>query len=747
MSHMTNAIGNLNTLGLELYSGGCGSLTSVACIQQGQSVAHRVANFSTLAPSETYYIRQYGNIPDNTITIVTPPANDDITGAIQLFPSPAAVQNIPSYSCHATSKRFSKICTTTHLTMEHDTWFYFVAQAASHTVSTGHANSFWNEETVVGYQLEAFRGFAPDSASLAPKLISCATNSLSLSNLVIGDTVYVRVASMGAGITNIFTIKVSNALSMDEPAGAALLSKKDVYEYKVNTTGATQSLPSSGCMHGDFADDDIWFTFYAAADVKRIVAGMESTGITLQLFSGTPGNLSPLLCSNNIMVLPTTLTNGNLYYIRAYTKVNTTRGDFKIGLFTDEDLYANTCGQAAATLGPNLVLNPRFEIEEPYLWPNISSGYGYAGRALATGWWNASAATADTWGGDYPIGGLGNVPAVSGYGKNKIPRSGKSMLGMQSSSQGGVWNEYATGKLTQPLTKGKTYFVSFYMSFTEDYPNYAFNIGAWFNNDSTHNIGTNPLLVTPHVGIVPGSSINAKTKWYNICGYFTADKPYSFITIGNFGENGIYNGGVFNNYFFIDDVVVAEAPNNPLPLTLMDFTGRLNASKQSELKWNTSTETNTSHFNIEWRSDATDFTSIGTVQAAGNSAGSSYYFMHNNPAVGTNYYRLKMYDVDGEFTYSPVVKIMNNERAGGLLAYPNPVRDILNISVMMAQEERVLFSIVDSYGRIVGSQQKLLQKGKNLFGWNLHGLAAGNYILVSTSHGHGATKFIKISEN
>lgn len=734
LNHVVSTIGTINSLGLELYSGGCGSLTSMACIPQGTSVLHRVQNFSNLIAGNTYYIRQYGNITDNTISIITAPANDDITGAIRLYPSPSAVQTMPSYSNHAASKRFGKICTSSAVNMEHDTWFYFVAEATSHTVSTTNGNSFWEEEALAGYRLEAFRGFGQDSLSLAPKLLSCATNTLALSNLTIGDTVYIRVGALSAGATNIFTVKVSNTLNMDEPAGAVLLSRRNVFEYKVNTTGATQSLPSSGCVVADFPDDDVWFKFTAAADVKRIVAGRESTDISLQLFSGTAGNLTPVLCTNNIMVLPATLTNGNLYYLRAYTKVNTTRGDFRIGLFGEDDLYANSCNQPELNLGPNLVLNSRFEMEEAFVAGNVSTNIAVPGKRLAAGWWGASSSTPDTWSGDHPIGGLGYVTATSGYGENKIPRSGQRMLGILNY---GGWHEYVTGKLTQPLTKGKTYFVSFYISFAEGYSNHAFKIGALLNNDSIHGIGTQTLNITPQVGTLPGSSIDAKTKWYNVCGYLTADDAYAFITIGNFGDARIYSADPAKpTYMFIDDVVVAEVTGSVVPLTLLEFRGRMNAQHQSELTWVTASETNTNRFEVEWRTGTGNFSKIGSLPAAGNSSTNQHYqFIHQKPLAGYNYYRLKMFDTDGRFSYSPVVRTGTAGNGIKLSVYPNPVSDILTVSASVEKTSMVFFQIIDSYGRTVASKQRLLQKGSNSFSWILATLAAGNYYIVLSNNG------------
>jgi len=276
------------------------------------------------------------------------------------------------------------------------------------------------------------------------------------------------------------------------------------------------------------------------------------------LFSGTPGNLTALQCSNNIMVLPASLTNGTQYYLRVYSKVNGQAASFRIGLFDEATLSANECLSNTSLLGPNLIANPRCESDETYLLPTITMGTGYAGKKLTKGWWGASEATPDTWNADYPRVGFGNVPNDAGYGFNKIPRSGKGMLGMINDSFGGIWVEYVTGKLKLPLVKGKTYFVSFYVNFADNFQKAAYNVGALFSNDSIRfRLATGPMEITPQVVANAANAKEGANGWRNICGYVYADKDYSFITIGNFGNHTLY-GGASVTYFFIDDVMVAE---------------------------------------------------------------------------------------------------------------------------------------------------------------------------------------------
>jgi hypothetical protein len=102
-----------------------------------------------------------------------------------------------------------------------------------------------------------------------------------------------------------------------------------------------------------------------------------------------------------------------------------------------------------------------------------------------------------------------------------------------------------------------------------------------------------------------------------------------------------------------------------------------------------------------------------------------------------------MFDNEGRFTYSSIVKIGSAKNGNSLSVYPNPVSDLLNVTASVEKTEMVFFKIIDSYGRTVASTQILLQKGSNAFSWDIATLGAGNYFMVSTGQGHTVLKFIK----
>jgi len=183
---------------------------------------------------------------------------------------------------------------------------------------------------------------------------------------------------------------------------------------------------------------------------------------------------------------------------------------------------------------------------------------------------------------------------------------------------------------------------------------------------------------------------------------------------------------------------------SPLPLTLINFTGNLLNRENVQLQWVTAAEINTKEFEVEWSKDGLNFTKIAVVTAAGNSSQNSYYkYIHTQPADGNNYYRLKMTDIDGRFTYSPVVnvKITNNSKA--ITAYPNPVINVVQLQFQADRDENILFNLHSADGSILESRSFNVMKGTNRLNWNMQQLASGYYFISYANKQFETIKIIK----
>ncbi|WP_051664320.1 DUF4347 domain-containing protein [Dyadobacter crusticola] len=121
--------------------------------------------------------------------------------------------------------------------------------------------------------------------------------------------------------------------------------------------------------------------------------------------------------------------------------------------------------------------------------------------------------------------------------------------------------------------------------------------------------------------------------------------------------------------------------NDPLPVTLVSFDARKQEAAAA-LRWETSQETNSSHFEIERSAKGLGWERIGSVAAmTESSAVRKYEFTDLNPLAGENLYRLKMVDLDGTFAHSRIRSINFGEQTIEISTYPNPVTEKIFLNV------------------------------------------------------------------
>lgn len=135
-----------------------------------------------------------------------------------------------------------------------------------------------------------------------------------------------------------------------------------------------------------------------------------------------------------------------------------------------------------------------------------------------------------------------------------------------------------------------------------------------------------------------------------------------------------------------------------LPLRLISFSA-YRVAACNKLQWTTADELNTKEFLIEKSSDGISFNSIGLKPAEG-SGNNQYQYNDCSVASGKMFYRLKMIDNDGRFSYSSIVTIDNKANLS-LSIYPNPAQDFVLISSSDVSLFNTVVKITDAGGRLV----------------------------------------------
>lgn len=172
-----------------------------------------------------------------------------------------------------------------------------------------------------------------------------------------------------------------------------------------------------------------------------------------------------------------------------------------------------------------------------------------------------------------------------------------------------------------------------------------------------------------------------------------------FGTAASAGTDGIVSFDAPSITSFSQFTVMYE--QTALPLVLIDFIAKKVEKDHAQLVWTTNQEVNTAYFDIERSTDGLHFEKIETVKAAGQSTEKRIYsFTDKGPLSNLTYYRLRMVDADGNFTFSNI-QSLNFDKTVDVLIYPNPVGAGKMLAVQTNLSEPFDFTITDVSGKTI----------------------------------------------
>jgi hypothetical protein len=158
-----------------------------------------------------------------------------------------------------------------------------------------------------------------------------------------------------------------------------------------------------------------------------------------------------------------------------------------------------------------------------------------------------------------------------------------------------------------------------------------------------------------------------------------ASTPLSWTGAGNVTVGQLMDG-TGGNVSLLDNLIVKNPIGfSTLPVELLSFTAAA-AGSVNQLSWKTTHEIEVRSFAVERSADGINYTTVGTLGAQQDyTATNDYQFTDVTPAA-VSFYRIKMTDLDGSFSYSPVKKV-SGAAGVSVSCYPNPVVDVVNIKV------------------------------------------------------------------
>lgn len=159
-----------------------------------------------------------------------------------------------------------------------------------------------------------------------------------------------------------------------------------------------------------------------------------------------------------------------------------------------------------------------------------------------------------------------------------------------------------------------------------------------------------------------------------------------------------------------------------LPVKLIGF----NVARQQNnliIEWSTAQEFNSDYFEVQRSDNGINWTSIATVNAAGNSTSvKKYSYTDYANAASKVYYRLKQVDIDGRFDLS-AVRMINNQTIAGDVKISNGFANNVFIHFSSQLKGNVSVQVISLEGHRVNQRslsnpigQQILSVNQNLKG-------------------------------
>ncbi len=677
-----------------------GTLTSITCSDPEASTT------TGLVVGKTYFVRVHSYSTGNYTTFdicisapLPPPANDNICGAIALSVSPGntCTTILTNQSTQSATQSLAGCAGTA----DEDVWYSFVAANATQNITLSNSG--------IGVTDRVHQVFSSSDNTCTGTLTSLLCSdpeSSTLTGLTVGKTYFLRVYSYTSTVTSYTTFDIcitgpTAPPANDNASGAiALTVGAGCTGAPYNNTGATLNTGEPYPSCSGTANSPVWFKFVAPASGAVRISTDLGTAPTfvdskVGLFSATdPANYSTfsiISCDDDggsaigsgflSVLYASGLTAGTTYYVAVDKYASsTTTGTYCIAV--DELASAmlattNTCSSTYQT-------------------PSSNSSTTY------TGW--------------VPL--LDATSRLVALVRN--PAGGDA--GLYSNSQ-----NVNTGAVRQ--SNGTYYLNRNYRISNTTATNV--NVQLFFLNSELTALATaDPLVTLANIGVTRQNNGTSTTCYNNVD---LSGGALSFIPqTGNGTANGVnwinFTTPAFSNFYL-------NRAGTALPISLQYLKG-IRAGTGNALNWKVNCTSVSITMELERSSDSRSFKAITSITATQARCGQPFDYTDASPLKGTNYYRLKMIDVDGRVTYSPIVAIINGTSGAELVGiYPTVVRDEAFVSVAASRSTKMQLNITDMSGRIIKTISETVANGSSLISINTANLSTGVYNITGMLDG------------
>ncbi len=327
---------------MELWTA-CGAVENA-----GDFAINATADFGVLNTSTTYYIRVYTIGTSSLLTgfslcvqAITPPANDECTGAIQVVVGAAGFGPVVNGTTQNAGQSAQTIGSCS-VTPDDDVWYSFTAPESG--------NVLMKLENVIhpdNPSSPIMQYIVQGGTCIVSSVVTCGTgNQALITGLIAGQDYQLRLMTQDEGSAANFSLSMQQTLvpENDNCSGATLLTVNTDQTFSITTAGTSTNANPSGipitglCFPQGL--NDVWYRFVAPASgavqvrlFDIVNTGGGNTSMFTIAYSGSCGALTQFYCFNTTTIdLLTGLTPGATYYLRTMSYTPGQSHTFRIGV-------------------------------------------------------------------------------------------------------------------------------------------------------------------------------------------------------------------------------------------------------------------------------------------------------------------------------------------------------------------------------------------------------------------------------
>ena len=239
------------------------------------------------------------------------------------------------------------------------------------------------------------------------------------------------------------------------------------------------------------------------------------------------------------------------------------------------------------------------------------------------------------------------------------------------------------------------------------------------------------VAVTGNFSVNGGSASVTINGTMTINGNLTIASASTFCGTGNVNFGGTLSG--------------TPCSTIVLPVTWTSVDAKINHG-QVTISWQTAAEINNDYFTVERSADGSHFIPLTRIVGAGNSTSlNNYSWTDRFPVNGTNFYRIRQTDYDGENDCSAVVAVNVTGEDYGITVVPTIVHgDHVSILINGLKNETVDLSLCSAFGELLKRETHHIPDDKEELNFSLpDNLRKGTcFVLISHDQYYDCRKII-----